>query len=87
MCVGLSPSSPLGRKPPLAQSSMGLIWSSGLSELQGEKDFSARILAICGGQEELSWVKVAWLNFRFSKLFLLPPTPPGSYCCCRRKLQ
>lgn len=47
---------------------MGLIWSSGLSELQGEKDFSARILAICGGQEELSRANVAWL-------FLLPPTP------------
>lgn len=28
---------------------MGLIWSSGLSELQGEKLFSARMLAIYGG--------------------------------------
>lgn len=46
VCVGLSPSSPLGKKPPFAQSSMGLTWSSGLSESQGEKVFSARILAI-----------------------------------------
>lgn len=51
VCVGLSPSSPLGWKPPLAQSSMGVIWSSGLSELQGEKVFSARILAIYRRQE------------------------------------
>lgn len=44
--TGLSPSSPLGRKPPLAQSSMGLTWSSGLSDSQGGNVFSARVLAI-----------------------------------------
>lgn len=47
VCVGLRPSSPLGWKPPLAQSSMGLTWSSGLSDSQGGNFFSARILAIC----------------------------------------
>lgn len=47
VCVGLSPSSPLGWKPSLAQSSMGLTWSSGLSDSQGGNVFSARILAIC----------------------------------------
>lgn len=44
--VGLSPSCPLGWKPPLAQSSMGLIWSSGLSVSQGGNVFSALTLAI-----------------------------------------
>lgn len=57
LCVGLSPSSPLGRKPPLAQSSMGLTWSSGLSDSQGGNVFSARVLAIWAGQRR-HWIRI-----------------------------
>lgn len=46
--LGFRPSCPLGIKPPWAQSSMGFICSSRLSDSLGGKVFSARILATWG---------------------------------------